>query len=144
MIVTLDLSTTCTGVGFYDGSDVVKYTTITGSPLAQLAQIESVLNPLDEVVYEQHVHFRNGKVTRMLNEHNGYIAHRLRESGFAVSSLFPGKGRKQLIAHYEKLGLSKDELDAVILVNAFLKQKEPFTVERATIDECRNNCTSNR
>ena len=143
MIVALDLSTTCTGVAFYNGGDKVQVLEIQGSYLAQFSQIESLLEPGDQVVYERHVHFRNGNVTRMLNELNGYVAYRLREEGYDVESRFPGKGRKKLIAAYEKLGLSKDEMDAVILVNSFIDSTKPLKVERTSYYECRNNGLSN-
>lgn len=138
MLVALDLSTTCTGVAVYKGGESLSVFTIAGSPISQFSKIRGILQPLTHVIYEQHVHFRNAKVTRILNELNGYIAHRLREDGFVVTSNFPGKGRKELVAKYEEMGLTKDELDAAILVNSYYGRKDPFEIERISFSEYRN------
>jgi hypothetical protein len=129
VIVALDLAH-CSGIGVWDYKGPIQVFTIEGSPIAQLALIESILVPSAIVVYEKHVHFRNAGVTRTLNELNGYIHISLMAEGYSVFSHFPGKGRKELYEAY--LELTKDEKDAAILIDSFLQLEKPLAVERTT------------
>lgn len=120
MIAALDLSKNKTGVAIYEGPNDIQTFTIYGNPLHQFEQIKAAITPNATVLYEKHVHFRNAKVTRILNELNGYIHWRLFEEGYAVSEIFPGKGRKRLIEKYMEMGIEEDEADALTLINAHL------------------------
>ena len=133
MLVGLDLSTSCTGIAILEDDSNKVYTfEITGNPLQQLEQVKAFLHPFSEIVYEQHVHFRNAKVTNKLIELNGYIHFSLEALGYNVSGLFPRKGRKALLAQYEGYSLSKDELDSVVLLHYHLQPTKPFKVVQTT------------
>ena len=135
MLVGLDLSISCTGIAILEDDSSKVYTfEIAGNPLQQLEQIKAFLYPFSEVVYEQHVHFRNAKVTNKLIELNGYIHFSLEALGYNVSGLFPRKDRKALLAQYEGYKLSKDELDSVALLHYHLQPTKPFEVVATTYE----------
>lgn len=136
MLVGLDLSTSCTGIAILEDDSNKVYTfEITGNPLQQLEQIKAILYPFSEVVYEQHVHFRNAKVTNKLIELNGYIKLSLEALGYNVNGLFPRKNRKTLLAQYEGYKLSKDKLDSVVLLHYYLQPIKPFEVVSTTYEK---------
>lgn len=130
MIVGLDIATS-SGIALYDGEKIC-VTTFKGTPVELVDYIESIIPQNSTVIIERHVHFLNANTTRSLLERLGYVKYSLIKNGHAVSDLFPGKGRKQLIEAYKSVGYTKDELDAIILINAHLKQmNQPFqNIER--------------
>lgn len=129
MIVGLDLATT-SGIALYD-DDEVKVTTYKGTPIELLTKIESYLKPGSLCVIEEHKHFRNAKTTRSLLERNGFIFWSLVAKGYEVQKLFPGKGRLQLIkAYHDRYKLTKDEVDAIALINFHLQVFEPLKVSK--------------